>query len=179
MKMSAGLFWGILFILIGISIVIRVVFNVDFPLFKFLFAFLFIWIGIRIMLGTNVLSVHSEGEHNVIFGEKRWTGEELGTGEYNIIFGKGVYDLRNVKLEGNEPLVVQIHTVFGATEIKVAKDIPLRVEANAVFGGAEMPNGNNAAFGSVKYESQSFVKDSSYILIKADVVFGGLQIKEY
>lgn len=67
--MSAGLFWGILFILIGISIVIRVIFNVDFPLFKFLFAFLFIWIGIRIMLGTNVLSTHSEGEHNVIFGE--------------------------------------------------------------------------------------------------------------
>ncbi|HQK36589.1 MAG TPA: LiaF-related protein [Bacteroidales bacterium] len=179
MKMSAGLFWGILFILIGISIVIRVVFNVDFPLFKFLFAFLFIWIGIRIMLGTNVLSSHSEGEHNVIFGEKRWTGTEVGSGEYNIIFGKGVFDLRDMKPEGLEPLMVQVHTVFGGTEIKVSKDIPLRVEANAVFGGAEMPNGNNAAFGSVQYESPAFVKDSAHLFIKADVVFGGLQIKEY
>jgi len=177
--MGAGMFWGIFFILIGIGIVLRVLFHVDLPIFKFLIAFLFIWIGIRIIFGSHIFSGYKAGGNNVIFGEKNWTSDSICQGEYNVIFGKAVYDLRDVKPEGTGPYKVEIHTVFAESIIKVKKDMPLRIDASAAFAGAQMPNGNNAVLGSVQYQSSSFRADSAYLYVKADVAFGGLRIDEY
>jgi predicted membrane protein len=51
--MSVSLFWGLVLILIGLSLIIKIVFNIDFPIFKILFAFLFIYIGIKVLVGRN------------------------------------------------------------------------------------------------------------------------------
>jgi len=114
--MGAGLFWGLILILIGIGIVIRVVFNIDFPVVKFLIAFFFIFIGIKIL---------------------------------------------------------------GGTVLKIDDKTPVKMKAEAVFGNAELPNGNAATFGTNRYESESFNKDTAYLYVKADVVFGSLKVKSY
>ena len=178
MKMGAGIFWGILLILVGLGIVIRVVFNIHFPIVKFVIAFFFIFIGIKIIFG-NFGHWHGKIDGNTtIFSESRVDGMDESFKEYNVIFGNSIIDLRNIDLS-KESKEININTVFAGTVIKINRDTPIRIKADAAFGSAELPNGNSSVFGTSRYESDTFSKDTNYIYIKADVVFGGLQIKSY
>ena len=56
------------------------------------------------------------------------------------------------------------------------RDKPVRIQADAVFAGIELPDGNNAVFGTSIYESASWSPDTASIDIKVDVVFGGVQV---
>ncbi|MGM0504252.1 MAG: YitT family protein, partial [Bacteroidota bacterium] len=93
--MGAGLFWGILLILIGLGIVIRVVFNIDFPLIKFIIAFFFIFIGIKILIGNYSFSHAEADEDTTIFSESKVLGQDENFKEYNVIFGSTIIDLRD------------------------------------------------------------------------------------
>lgn len=175
--MSSSLFWGIVLIIIGLSLVIKIVFNIDFPIFKLLVAFFFIYIGLKIMLGSSFRPFHyTRTESNVVFGESNFT-QAKGGKEYNVVFSKGNFDFRDIVLEPNGPTFVKISTVFGGSTILINRDMPVRINVNAAFSGAQMPNGNSAAFGSTVYSSDSLDVSKPYLDIKADVVFGGLDIK--
>ena len=174
MKMGAGLFWGALLLVLGITLIIKVVFNVDFPVFKILVGVFFIFIGIKILFGRVLIPEGKIGPNETIFSERVYDGPEDGK-EYSVIFGKGVYDFTRTDLsKGN--VHVEINTVFGGTVIKVREDMPYRIEADAVFAGAELPGGNTAVFGSSKYSSENFRSDSAALYIKVGVVFGGVQV---
>jgi hypothetical protein len=58
----------------------------------------------------------------------------------------------------------------------IPRDKPVRITADAVFAGAELPDGNTAVFGTTVYESDSWSADSVGIVIKVEVVFGGVQV---
>lgn len=175
MKMSAGVFWGGVLIFIGIALIIRFVFNVDFPIFKVLIAGFFIYLGIRILFGSfGMVNVHA-GPDDVLFSEREFIHPQNNK-EYNVIFGKGVYDFTDIDLsEGN--VYVKIGTVFGASEILIDRDMPVKINADAVFSGAELPDGSTAVFGSTSYESRTFNPDSNHLRIKLDVVFGGSEVR--
>jgi hypothetical protein len=49
----------------------------------------------------------------------------------------------------------------------------------SAFAGADLPNGNSAVFGSTTYESPAYAADKPYLDLKIDVVFGGVDVKEY
>jgi len=86
--------------------------------------------------------------------------------------------MRNIDLsQGNKE--IKINTIFGGTVLKVNKDLPYRIKADAAFGGAELPNGNAAAFGTAKYESETFSRDTNHLYVKVDVVFGGFKVRTY
>ncbi len=176
--MGAGLFWGLILILIGIGIVIRVVFNIDFPVVKFLVAFFFIFIGIKILVGNFDFRKGNTNDNTTIFGESKVVGIEGDHKEYNVIFGSSIIDLRDIDLSGGSK-EIEINTIFGGTILKIDDKTPVKIKAEAVFGNAELPNGNTATFGTNRYESESFSKDSSYLYVKADVVFGSLKVKSY
>ena len=173
--MGAGVFWGALLIIIGISLIIRFVFSVDFPVFKVIFALFFIYLGIRILFGSFDILKFNTGQTDVLFNEKEFFNPEHNK-EYNVVFGKGVFNFTDLDLsEGS--VNVKIGTVFGASEIIIDRDMPVRIEADAVFSGAVMPDGNTAVFGSSSYESQSFSPDTNHLKIKLDVVFSGVEVK--
>ncbi len=178
MKMGAGLFWGALLILIGLGIVIRVVFNINFPLVKFVIAFFFIFIGIKLLIGNfNFWHGHVD-ENTTIFSESRIDGQDENFKEYNIIFGSSIIDLRNIDLsEGSKE--IEINTIFGGTILKIDEKTPVKIKADVVFANAKLPNGNTASFGTGRYESDTFNRDTNHIYIKADVVFGDLKVKSY
>ena len=172
--MGAAIFWGSILILIGLALVIKVVFNVDFPVLKILIAFVFIYLGIRILFGSFGLFNFKTGPNEVIFGERYFT-PPYEHSEYNVVFGKGVFDFRDIDLsEGTK--YVKIGTVFAGSHIKIRRDMPVRINAEAVFAGAELPDGNTAVFGSSTYTSESFNPDSACLDIKVEVVFGGVQV---
>jgi len=177
MKMGSALFWGLLLIIIGLSFILRIVFNIDFPLFKILIAFLFIFLGLRLLFGSFGVVNIKGGENDVIFGEKRFHQFEDHK-EYNVIFGKGVYDFRDLQLEGTA-MKIKLGTVFGSSEIKLSKDMPTRIRVDAAFAGAELPNGNTAVFGNTIYESPGFDASKPYLDLKIDAVFAGVEVRLY
>lgn len=179
MKMGHSLFWGLLLVILGLSLILRIVFNIDFPIFKIFIAFVLIYFGIKILFGSFDTKVHvyHGGEKDVIFGEKNFSHME-GSGEYNTVFGKGTYDFRGYDLKG-ETKRIKLSTVFGGTVIKLDKDLPVRIKVEAAFAGADLPNGNSAVFGSTTYESPTFESGNPYLDLKLEVVFGGIEVKTY
>ena len=177
MKMGPTLFWGLLLILIGFSLIFRIVFNIDFPLFKVIIAFLFIFIGLRILFGGSGFVNKNRSDENVLFGERKYKSD-YGDKEYNVVFGSGVYDFRDYNpSEGKKK--VKISTVFGGAEVKINKDTPLRIRVDAVFAGVNLPNGNSAVFGNSTYESPGFDPNLPYLDLKLEAVFGGIEVKAY
>ncbi len=172
--MGAAIFWGSLLIIIGLALVIKVVFNVDFPIFKIIIAFLLIYLGLRILFGSFGMFQFKTGPNEVLFTERTYNNP-YDYKEYNVVFGKGVFNFTNVDLsEGTKD--VKIGTVFGATNIHINQDMPVKIQADAVFAGAELPDGNTAVFGTSIYTSESFNPDSAHLFIKLDAVFGGVQV---
>lgn len=175
--MGSALFWGLLLIIIGLSFIFRIVFNIDFPLFKIIIAFLFIFLGIRLLFGSFGIVNFRGGENDTIFGEKRFSNFENHR-EYSVIFGKGVYDFRDIEL-GESTLKIKLSTIFGATEIRMPRDLPVRIRVDAAFAGAELPNGNTAVFGNTAYESPGLDTGLPFLDLKVDVVFGGVEVRLY
>ena len=175
--MSATLIVAIILILLGVSAIIKVAFNVDFPVLKIGFAALFIYIGIRLITGGSFeFFGNKDDEYSVIFGERTITSIEDGK-EYNVIFGGAVYDFNNLALEPGKNKHIKLNTIFGGSKLLLSKDIPVRINSNTVFGGASMPNGNNSAFGSAEYRTDTIPNDSvAHLIIEANTIFGGLKV---
>ena len=175
--MASGLFWGIVLMLIGLGIVIRIVFNVDLPIFKLLVAFFFIWLGLRIIMGDRGFFHFHASQNDVVFNESSFKEINSENKEYNVIFGKAIYDFRDLEIK--EKIKIHVHAVFGGAEIKLKKGTAYRIVSESVFGGIKLPNENTSVFGTTHYQSDNYNPDSAHLLIKAEVVFGGIELQEY
>lgn len=172
--MGAGLFWGAFLLIMGIALIIKVVFNVDFPVVKILVGLFLIFLGLKVLFGRFGMPHGHFGPDDTVFNERVYTEPENGK-EYSVLFAKGVYDFTGVDLSRGD-FNVKVNTVFGGSVIKIRRDMPVRIEADAVFAGAELPDGHTAVFGSTKYTSESWSRDTASLNIKAGVVFGGLHV---
>ncbi len=175
--MAPGFFWGIVLILIGLSIIFRIAFGIS--LFRIIIAVIIIAIGIRILVGHHGTFAFRTNKNDVVFGDHTYTEAPKEDSEYNTIFSSAVYDFRNVTFENNKPINVKVNTIFGKSVIRINRDTPVRIKADAVFGGATMPNGNSVAFGTNYHTSENYSDSTSYLYIKADVVFGAVEIRSY
>jgi hypothetical protein len=177
MKMSSSIFWGIILILIGLSLILRVVFHIDFPFFKFLFAFFLIYLGIRVFIGKDFRLFSDAGdEHSVVFSQRTITHVENGK-EYNVIFGNGIFDLRNFQDSTDEKTEIKLNTVFGSSEVLVSDSMAVEIKAHTVFAGSKMPDGNTTAFGESEYSTTGNGQLPN-LRIESNTVFGGFLVKK-
>jgi predicted membrane protein len=174
MKMGAGLFWGIILIVIGLSIIFKVFFDIS--ILRIVFAIVIILFGIKILIGKPKVFYH-HGENQVLFGERSYKASSVEQTEYNTIFGKSVYDFRDIKNLSPGKNKLEVNTIFGSTELIVPDSIPVRIKADAAFAAARMPNGNSVAFGTVNYNSNNADTSKDYLYIEANVVFGDLKVR--
>jgi len=172
--MGAGLFWGVILIVIGLSIIFRFFFDIS--IMRIVFAVIIILVGIKILVGKP--KVFSTGNENqVLFGERTFRASSFEQSEHNTIFGKSVFDFRDIKKLEPGRNKIEVNTVFGSTEIILPDTIAVRIKADAVFAAAQMPNGNSVAFGTINYNSDNAITASDYLYIEANVVFGDLKIR--
>ena len=166
-------FWGVLLIVLGVSFIIKVVFNVNIPVFRIFFAFFFIFLGIRFLIGGGFDFERSS--NTVIFNDSQITVTKPSN-EYNVIFGRGTFDLSEITLT-KKVTKVAVNTIFGGGIIKLNPEIPTKIEVDSVFAEARMPDQNsNFPFGSHTFTTENFDENQDYLLIKASVIFGGLEI---
>ena len=96
--MAPGLFWGVLLVLIGLAAIFRVVFDVN--LFGVLFALFLIFVGVSLLVGKPWMMHRQKSEHDILFEERAVHDQPRDNSEYNVIFGKSVYDFRDLNLSG-------------------------------------------------------------------------------
>jgi hypothetical protein len=165
------IFWGVLLIILGASVVIKAVFHISIPIFPIIIAFILIYGGIRILMGGFGVS---NPQNMVLFNDA--TIQIINPKDtYNVLFGRGVIDLTKVTLTKETPKV-QINTIFGGGVIRLNPATPVKIVVNSAFAEAVMPDGNKVQFGNTSYQSKSFKEGQDYLLIEANVVFGGLEI---
>ncbi len=174
MKIHPGFFWGLILVIIGVSIIFRIFFNIN--LFRVLIAVLLIIAGIFILFGTKgIFRYRSTGKEN-IFSERIIHEVPKDKTEYNVVFGKTVYDFRDFEFTEDKSVRIRLNTIFGTSQIRIRKDIPVKVKIDAAFSGADTPDGNTIVFGTSYYFTPSFRESDKHFYIEADVVFGHLQL---
>lgn len=171
--MGFGVFWGVILIIIGVSIVFKVVFDVS--IFRIIIAVAFILIGIKILIGKSAVNI-SSNDSDVIFNDKRYTEFPSSSTEYNTIFGKSIFDFSDAAIPTDKQINLEFNTIFGNSEIHLPQGLPVRIKAEAVFGSAKLPNDNTAVFGSANYVSDHDSTVASFINIEANAVFGNIEI---
>ncbi len=177
MKMGAGTFWGLFLILVGIALLLKVIFKIDIPVFKIVLASFFILLGIRILFGNFNLHRFKTSGNDALFSEIKVTSENFNYPEYNMIFGKGTFDLRDLDIQKTGTKYVKIDIVFGGVEIVLNQDTPVKITTESVFAGGKLPDGNSTAFGTSTYISPNYDPVKPHLNMRIEMVFGGIDIK--
>lgn len=163
MKMDiffGNLFWGILIILIGLSLVLRG-FNVNIPLVKTFIAIVIIMFGIKVLVGGFTRSKPHGINTNSMTGN---------TQEFSSIFSGSYYDFGDLNPKAEE---VEVTVVFGSARVKLPRDIEFDIESNAVFGSVILPQKTSGGIASSDAVLNANAKRR--VRIEANSVFGRLE----
>src|ERR1700722_16303652 len=133
---------GVVFVLVGLSIILKAFFHVDIPVFRTAVAFFIIYIGIKMLLGSFGHhrwahdSVSNGGDDSTILfnsGSFKWDASSKESKKYSVVFGSGVFDLSDVPVQ-KEDTFVEVNTVFGEGTVLLSRKTPVKIQSNAVFG---------------------------------------------
>lgn len=171
--MGIGIFWGILLITIGLSIIFKVFFGIS--IIRIVLAVLFILIGLKLLFGRSMFHIKTD-ENSVVFNERYFNEFPVGNTEYSTVFGKSVYDFRDAAIPTDKALVIKFNTIFGNSEIKLPPGLPVKIKGEAVFGATRLPNNNTAVFGGANYVSDQDSSYATFVTIEAVAVFGNIDI---
>ena len=168
-------YWGAIIILAGVLLIVRNVFKVDLPVMGIIFPIFIITIGISLLTGSRGEAKGWTGKH-IIFSDQQFDTIS-GNERYSVVFGKGSYDLRSLR-PTDKDINVDISCAFGGVEILINPTIPMRIKVSSAFGGGQMPDGHTVAFGERVYKTQAYREGMPCVVIKANVAFGGVEIRE-
>jgi predicted membrane protein len=170
----SGLFWGMILILLGLSIIIRIVFHINIPLVRIVFALVLIYFGIRVLVGGNWLSTT---RNNTCFGASS-VAEVCAGKEYKTVFGATTIDA-TAEVSGDTPERFSVKTVFGETKLIIAASVPTIIRAESAFGEARFPDGNSISFGNTVWKNSAAKTGATPKReIDANVVFGSFSVSE-
>lgn len=172
-----GIFWGLVVILFGVSIILNAMFNIHIPFVRILLAIIFIYIGIVILTGGFKFNGKID-KNNVVFGEGTMQyGGDNQSREFNVIFGRGTTVLNELKA-GNGENRIRINVVFGEGIVEIDPNVPMIIRTSSAFASAFMPDKTMTSFGEYTYKTPAFGKDKNYLDVEASVVFGALRFQE-
>jgi predicted membrane protein len=169
---SSAVFWGVLIILFGLSIILREIFHINFPFMRVIFGILLIFWGIRVLSGS---SWKNKGDSSAMFTSANMNYDDSKK-EYNIIFGRGNIDLFKSEVP-DKTKKLEVNVIFGNGNLILNDSIPTRVEMNSVFGTVRAENERTGGFGSSTYTTSSFQQGQAHLEIEANAVFGNINIE--
>jgi hypothetical protein len=172
--------WGILIILLGLSLVLGAVFNMHIPLFRIAAGLLVVYLGVRLLLGWPVW--HWEArlpDEAAVFSSRELRIEpgQAPARSYTTVFGRTRVDLSDVSLSQGD-VNVEVNAVFGEAEVVVAAGQPVEVRAEVVFGRAALPSEAQVAVGRTSYRSPAAAGAPAVLRIKAHAVFGSFVLAQ-
>jgi len=181
MRRGHSMFWGLAFITLGVVLLVNHVLGWNLPLFRILFSVFVIYVGFKMLF--NSFGLHAgplRTDFQAVFSKSDFSfpsKDDSGTKRsYQTVFGESILDLSSADLSQNNQ-EIKIDNVFGQTTLKIKKGTPFKVEADVVFGNIKSPDKRTSSFGDWSMQSEDFSTSKNHLLIKADVVFGQLNIE--
>ena len=171
MKLFSGMFFGVVFLAVGIVLLFSSIFNFNINAFKLIVGVIIILFGVSVFF----YGFGYEDSRNIIFREGTVRLSKVQD-EYNIIFGSGTIDLSKVEI-GNKKNTIRINTIFGEGKVIINPKIPTVINASSAFGSLELPDNSSVVFGSRKYETAEITGNQGYLEIIASAVFGRMEFK--
>jgi predicted membrane protein len=149
MKMDfvfSNMFWGILIILIGLSIFLKGL-NIQLPLVKVFIAIVIIMFGVKLLIGGKA-SIKVNKHHYRHDSSVYYSGQSK---EYTMVFASGTIDLSDLPIEAEE---FEVTVVFGSALVVLPDDLNYRISPTSVFGSTALPpHKHNPAEKSIEIES--------------------------
>ncbi len=164
--MFSGLFWGLMLILIGLSVILKSVFHINLPIVRIIFALILIYWGVTLL--SNKKS--KDNDETIMFKDSSILIEEAES-EKTIIFGSGKINLSDIILT-DENYHLKVNVIFGSGVVYVPKDFPAIIKVSAVFGEGRLPDGSTEVFGDSVYKSPDYDRSIPHLILDLDVVFG-------
>lgn len=147
-------FWGILVILLGLSIFLKG-FNIHLPLVKVFIAIIIIMFGVKLLIGGKP-SIKVSRSHYRHDSSVYYSGQ---SSEYNMVFASGTIDLSDLPEDTKD---FEITVVFGSAFVILPDDLNYRINPTSVFGSTVLPQHRHS-------------RDDKAIEIESTAVFGRLE----
>ncbi|MES0490912.1 MAG: LiaF domain-containing protein [Leptospirales bacterium] len=167
-----GTFWGIVIILVGVSVILKAYFNINIPVFRTLLGLFIVILGLSIVWGRPLACGDSR---HVFFGEGSFHAQK-GEDRFNVIFGKGKSDLSKIVLEGKNK-TIEVNTVFGENVVYYNAKQPVRFTVNVAFGEATLPEQKGNAFGKTEFKTPTYDESKPHLIVNINVAFGSVKVK--
>lgn len=163
----SSLFWGVMLLLLGASMILRAVFNLDIPVFRIIFALVIIYFGVKLLIGRHAFK---SSDNYTMFRNTSSKISDLGE-DYSIIFGKSNIDLTQVDLSTSVQKT-SVDIIFGSANILIDPDIPMKINISTIFADCKLPQRNINFFGDSEYKTPSYVAGENFLELNIDVIFG-------
>jgi len=176
MRLFNTYFWSGLLIVAGLLMIVKYSLNLRFSTPRILFGLIIIYIGCFVLFGGSGWPGSIRSGANLIFGNGH-IPVQATEDEYNIIFSNGSIDLMDMDEVpfGRE---IEVNVVFGNGTLRINPDIPIVIKMSAAFGSVQGPDRSSAGFGENVYRTPAAQAGEDYMEIKANAVFGRLEIIE-
>lgn len=179
------MFWGILFLAVGVLIILQQVLRIDLPILKILFGLFLVYLGVRVIFGSFGLQVSGfrveklSTSTETVFTDTTFKshGEDGRLNrEYSTAFGTSNLDLSNLKSE-ELAQAIEISNAFGVTKVKTAAGQQIRARISIGFGSVRIRGQKTGSFGEVDYLSPGFVEGQPTLELKINCAFGEVQVE--
>ncbi len=179
--LGSGIFWGLVLVLIGLSIIVRVVFNIDIPVFKIIIGLLLIYLGLQVLFGPSFRMFKRSSRVNRVFNRSSRLFNEYSKPknineitEYNIVFDSGSINLT----QQNTDKKVTVNVVFGSAIILIDPETFFEIENNTVFGETSYPGKTISFFGIEKFDFGPTNNVRNKINLELNTVFSSVRIEK-
>lgn len=182
------MFWGILFLAIGVIFIIQHIFSINIPILRVLLGLILIYWGIKVIFGSFGMHFHGlnfkynkiANDTEVIFSEGNLNVKTKEDGrlnkEFSTIFGSSFLDLSGLTEEDLKESF-EINNVFGKTVVKIPSQIPIRVTANTAFGSVHAMGSKMGILGEASYNSPEYDDKKAALNLVINCVFGEVEIR--
>ncbi len=165
--MLSSMMWGVVLLLLGISLIINAVFGVSLPVFRIVAGGVLIYVGIAVLLGRG----DDRGPAFTLHVRKDVVGYSYATN-----FASRTIDLTKVRpADAKKPIV--INTSFGATTIKLDKRKTTKLKVQVAFGSVELPDESRGGISLNFTRIFGDASDKPDITVDARVAFGKLEVE--
>lgn len=171
--MDSKIFWGIVIIFIGASLIFNHLFKFNFPYLKVFIALILIFFGAKILINSFTKKNATESESNAVFTSAKFSPSQLDQNTaHNAVFGSTIINLSNTQIT-KDNLELEVNAIFGNVKIFFPKTVKVRVKSSGVFGSVRTPDGVGSNFGS---SEETFGDGTKVINLEANAVFGSVDI---
>lgn len=179
------MFWGLLFLVIGVIIIIQTVFKIDLPILRLLFGFVLIYLGVKVVFGSfgmkvsgftvEKIATQSEAAFSDVNFKFRNADGTLNK-SFSTAFSKSTLDLKDIKPEELES-TIKIASGFSSLKVLTPEGLPIKAQISSGFSNIKIRGQKIGTLGDTEYQSPGFSATAPHLKLQIEAGFGNITVE--